>query len=398
MGKEKKSMRKRVVLLLACALFWLFPAAVMAQAAAPAAEERTDEVTVTGSAPLGAGDYKKEALRKAMYNAVEKAVGVQVKSDTMVKNFQVIKDQILMRADGYVKKWEVLTEGNKGDVYEMTIKAWVGKGTLNKDLFLNGIDVEMIYDWIGKPRLAVLVPDIVDGQEAHTTFAQSEIETLFKSKGVKILSSDQLKRIAQRDVALAFDDPNKALALGQRFGADILIVGKCNSQFSREVAIDPMKLIFYTSTLQVKAYNTSTAEILASSTYTEAPGETDTSAMGKADAAIRSIQNVVRSNAKDLVFQVVKHWVESSTKAGMFQVIVSGVPSGELKKLERFLSSIAGVQAVHRRSFSRNTGELEVETEMGQSALVTSIEENKEVPLDLVSEEPYRMTFEKRRP
>jgi len=362
-----------------------------------AAEERTDEVVVTGAAPLSGGDYKKEALKNALYNAVEKAVGVQVKSDTMVKNYQVIKDQILMRADGYVKKWEVQAEGNNAGSYQMTIKAWVGKGTLNKDLYLNGIDVEMLYDWIGKPRLAVIVPDIIDGQNAHTTFAQSAIETLFKSKGVRVLSSEQLKRIQQRDAALAFDDPDKALALGQRFGADILIVGKCNSQFSRELVIDPMKMIFYTSTLQVKAYNTSNAEILASNTYAEVPGETDTSAMGKADAAIRSIQNVVETNAKDLVFQVVKHWVESSNKAAVYQVIISGVQSAELAKLERSLSQVAGVQKVFRRSFSRGTAELEIETDMVQSVLTSHIESSKAVPLDLVSEEPFRMTFEKKK-
>lgn len=362
------------------------------------AEEKLEEVTVSASAPVGAGDYKKEALRRALYNAVEKAVGLQVKSDTVVKNFELIRDKILTRADGYVSKWNVLSEGESAGTYNMTITAWVGRGALNKDLYLNGIDVEMIYDWIGKPRLAVLVPDIVDGQEAHTTFAQSEIETLFKSKGIKILSSEQLKRIQQRDVALAFDDPNKALALGQRFGADILIVGKCNSQFSREIVIDPMKMIFYTSTLQVKAYNTSNAEVLASSTYTEVPGETDTSAMGKPDAAIRSIQNVVRSNARDLVFQVVKHWVESSNKAAIYQVIISGVQSAELTKIERALSSIAGVENVFRRSFGRGTGELEIEADMVQSVLTGHLEGLKAVPLDLVSEEPHRMTFEKRKP
>ena len=340
----------------------------------------------------------KEALKNALYQAVEKAVGVQVKSDTMVKNYQVIKDQILMRADGYVKKWEVQAEGNKADSYQMTVKAWVGRGTLNKDLYLNGIDVEMLYDWIGKPRLAVIVPDIIDGQDAHTTFAQSAIETLFKSKGIKVLSSEQLKQIKQRDAALAFDDPNKALALGQRFGADILIVGKCNSQFSRELVIDPMKMVFYTSTLQVKAYNTSNAELLTSSTYAEVPGETDTSAMGKADAAIRSIQNVVQTNAKDLVFQVVKHWVESSNKAALYQIIISGVQSAELAKLERSLSSLAGIKNVFRRSFNRGTAELEIETDMVQSVLVGLLEGGKTIPLDLVSEEPLRMTFEKRGP
>jgi hypothetical protein len=377
-------------------LFLVRGPAIADEPAGPAGD-KPEEVVVTGTAPLSEGDYKKEALKNAMYNAVEKAVGVQVKSDTLVQNMQLIKDRILAHADGYVQKWEVQNEGENTGAYQITIKAWVGKGTLNKDLFLNGIDVEMIYDWIGKPRIMVIVPDIVDGKRANTAFAQSEIETLFKSKGVTVVSSEQVKRIQKRDAALAYDDPRKAAALGQRFGAEILIVGKCDAQFSREVVIEPMKLIFYTSTLQVKAYNTSNAEILVSNTYTEVPGETDTSAMGKADASIRSIQNVVRSNARDLVFQVVKQWVEGVTKPRILQVIVSGVQSADLAKIERYLKGLAGVQNVYRRSFARGTGELEVETSIVQTTLADRLESNKQVPLDLVSDEPLRLSFEKRR-
>jgi len=157
-----------------------------------------------------------------------------------------------------------------------------------------------------------------------------------------------------------------------------------------------MKLVFYTSTLHVKAYNTSNAEILTSHAFTEVPGETDTSAMGKADAAIRSIQNVVQSNAKELVFQVVKQWVEGVSKAKTYQVIVSGVQSVDVGKIERFLKGIAGVQNVYRRSFNQGTAELEVETTMVQATLADLLERNKQVPLDLVSDEPLRLSFEKK--
>ena len=397
MLREKEYARLMSIVLRFVLSLGLACAVAFMPAAARAAEE-FEEVAVSGKAPLTAPDYKKEALKDAMQKAVEKAVGIQVKSDTLVQNYQLIHDRILYKSDGYVKKWNVTSERKEADSYVVDITASVGKGELNKDLYLNGIDVEMIYDWIGKPRIAVLVPDIVDGAEANTTFAQSEIETLFKTKGIKVLSSEQLKNIKKRDVALAFNDPKKALALGHRFGAEILIVGKCNSQFSRELVIDPMKMIFYTSTLQVKAYNTTNAEVLTSSTYAEVPGENDTSAMGKADAAIRSIQNVVRSNAKDLVFQVVKHWVDTSTKAKIYQVIVTGVQSQELKKLERFLSGLGGVQNVFRRSFNHGTGEIEVETDMVQSTLSDAVENNTVLPVDLVSDEPYRLSFEKRRP
>ena len=362
------------------------------------ATEELEEVTATGKALLSLPDHKKEALRDAMQNAVQKAVGVQVKSDALVQNFQLIHDRILFKSEGYVKQWRMVREQQEGDSYVVEIAASVGKGELNKDLYLNGIDVEMIYDWIGKPRIVVLLPDYVDGKKALTAFAQSEVETLFRAKGIMVLSNEQVKSIQQRDAALAFDNPKKAVALAQRFGAEIVIVGKCISAFSRELAIDSFKAVFYSSVLQVKAYNTANAQILMSATYTEQSGETDTSALGKTDASMRSIQNVVRSNAKDIVFQVVKHWTEGVNKPKMYQVIVSGVRHEEVSALERFLSTMPDVVKVYRRSFNQEVAELELEFKGLQSSLVNGIERNKKVPLRLVSDEPLRISFEKKGP
>jgi len=127
------------------------------------------------------------------------------------------------------------------------------------------------------------------------------------------------------------------------------------------------------------------------------PGETDTSALGRTDAATRSIQNVVRSNAKDIVFQVVKHWTEGVNKPQMYQLIVSGVQNEELAALEQFLSTMPDVVKVYRRSFNQEVAELELEFKGLQSSLVHGIEKNKSVQLRLVGDEPLRISFEKKR-
>src|SRR5665647_192375 len=73
---------------------------------------------------------KKEALHNAFVNAVEQAIGVQVKSETIVENAQLIKDKIYAKSDGYVKKWETVDEQKQGDLFHIKIKAWIGKGEL----------------------------------------------------------------------------------------------------------------------------------------------------------------------------------------------------------------------------------------------------------------------------
>lgn len=344
----------------------------------------------------GAGS-KKEALHNAFVNAVQQVIGVQVKSETVVENAQLIKDKIYAKSDGYVKKWEEMESRKDGEQEYVKIKAWIGKGELNKELFLNGIDVEQVYDWIGKPRILVVVTDFIDEKPALSSFAQAEIEALLKSKGITVLNSQQLTAIQKRDAALSFDNPDKAAALGARFGAEIVITGKSVANFSRELDIGGFKQIFYSTHVDVKAYRTSTAEILMSREYTEIPGEADTSAMGKHDAAVRSIQSMVKGNGKDIVYQIVKNWYEGMSKAKSYQVIITGIKNSELTGLIASLNSLQDVAGVVKRSYNRGTAEIDIEYNGLQSTLSAAIENYPTVPLTLVSEEPFRISLEVRK-
>lgn len=354
-----------------------------------------EKVTAVGMAPLTSPDPKGAALKDAFRNAVEQALGGQVKSETLVQDARLISDRILIKSEGYVKKWHVLKETQEDGALRIEIAAFVSRGDLNKALFMNGIDVEHVYDWIGKPRLLVLISEQVDDRESPLSFAQAEVESLFMEKGVTVLSGDQIKNIRSRDVKIAFDSPDKAVALGNRYGAEIVIVGKSISRFSRAVEIAGFKQAFYSTLLEAKAYRTSNAEILMSKVYTETPGETDTSAMGEQDAAVRSIRHVVRTSAKDIVFQVVKNWYEGLSKSKIFQLVISGVKGSEVSAIEKYLTPLPDVINVFRRSYNRGTAEVEVEYNGDQRVLVDALENNNVVPLSLVSEEPFRCSFEK---
>lgn len=356
------------------------------------------EIMVTGQAGIELPNHKQTALREAFRNAVEQAIGVQVKSETLVRDSELIRDKILTRSDGFVKKWRTIREWTESSIYSIEIAAQVHQGELNKNLFLNGIDVQNVYDWIGRPRVLVAIAEEIDDKEVSISQAQSEIETIFRDKGISVVHSPQLKSIKSRDVILAFDKPDKALALGNRHGAEIVIVGKAISNAGRELEIGGFKQFFYSTVLEVKAYRTSNAELLMSAYYTEKPGgESDTSALSKRDASIRSIRALVQANSKDAVFRVVKNWFNGMSKGINIQFIVNGVKGSELSAIEKVISSLPDVVSVHRRSFIRGTGELEIEYTGQQNQLVSSLEENKNIIIDLVSDEPNRISFEKRK-
>ncbi len=356
-----------------------------------------EPVTVTGTGLTSLSNVKKAALSDALCAAVREVIGVQVKSETLVKNLQLINDKIITKSDGYVKKWDVLKEDTQGAEYIITIKAWVEEGALNKDLFMNGIEVEQVYDWAGKPRILVVISDYIDGKTSLTAFMQPQLEGLLKNKGMTILSGEQLKAIKTRDVELAAKNSDKAIALGKRFGAEIVIVGKTVSTFSRALDVEGFKYYFYTTQFDAKAYRTSNAEILLSKVYTETKSEQDTSAMGKHDAAVRSISNTLDQHAQDIVYNVVKHWYDGMSKASTYQLIISGVKSQEVTALSSLITALPDVSAVHRRSFNRGVAELEVEFLGVQSCLIEALEGNQKIPLDVVSDEPFRINLEKRK-
>jgi hypothetical protein len=78
---------------------------------------------------------REKALDEARRAAVEKAVGVAIEAKTVVEYFQVVKDQILSRATGYLNNIKILEEGKtEFGVYEVKIQADVEVSALVEDL------------------------------------------------------------------------------------------------------------------------------------------------------------------------------------------------------------------------------------------------------------------------
>lgn len=87
-----------------------------------------EAVVVKGFAPIVNGDLdgaKREARKQAMRDAVEAVAGVQVNSTTEVANFMVVKDEIVLKSDGYVTINRVIKEEAQGNIFyvELDINA-----------------------------------------------------------------------------------------------------------------------------------------------------------------------------------------------------------------------------------------------------------------------------------
>ena len=83
----------------------------------------------------GVGTDKTEALKDAYRDAVERAVGLYVDAEQMMKNEKLVKDQILTQSNAYIEKYEVAKETTKPNgLVEIQILAEVRKTALTKKI------------------------------------------------------------------------------------------------------------------------------------------------------------------------------------------------------------------------------------------------------------------------
>ena len=87
------------------------------------------EVIVTG-----VGTDPDKAIQNAFSQAIEQTVGFLVDAETVVKNDQLIRDEILTYSRGYVEKYEVVKRWEEDGLHHATIRAVVARDKLVEKL------------------------------------------------------------------------------------------------------------------------------------------------------------------------------------------------------------------------------------------------------------------------
>src|SRR5882724_5756467 len=85
-------------------------------------------VEAEGIAPYQAEDLpgtKAASLAAAQRSAVELVVGVYVNAKTRVEKAVAIEQSILAKTSGYIKRYEIMSEGRDGAWYKTKIRALV---------------------------------------------------------------------------------------------------------------------------------------------------------------------------------------------------------------------------------------------------------------------------------
>jgi hypothetical protein len=229
-------------------------------------EENDAEVEVVGE-----GQNQQEAVRNALRIAVEKVSGVDVYSSSKSSHYQLIRDVILAKAEGYVKSYKILNSGFKAGFYQATVQAIVAK-----KLLLNDINSTLqLLERKGYPRVMVIMREYIYNSSRQKSTSSSKstesrmIEYL-RDYRFNLIDPDIINNLSEkekealREADLSGKEDNlaemKRVALGLK--ADIIIKGVAEVKFINRVNAYGVNRFIHQGIAQAKVIRTSTGQIL----------------------------------------------------------------------------------------------------------------------------------------
>jgi hypothetical protein len=231
-------------------LLAIFCVTIVPVAAQPGGTPASTEITVVGVGTILANDLgaaRDQAIEDGMRKAVQQALGTNLKSETLVENFQLVEDRILTWSTGYVKKYEILKEGKaQMDSYEVQMRALVNLAELRND---DGALAALLER--ENPRVLVMIAEQNIGDANNTlnyfnvdlTVAETAIIDVFRNKGFEVIDANQSKENQQRDQVLSALEGNSraAAAIAAAQHAELIVTGKAVAKVATGFNLGGMK-------------------------------------------------------------------------------------------------------------------------------------------------------------
>ncbi len=348
---------------------------------------------ITGDGPDAVLNARDEALKRALRRAVEQGVGALIDSESMAQNFQLLNDEIYSQVKGYVSEYDIIADnGGKDGIYRVTVAATVVLAQLRKDLkALNIIKHEK-----GNPRIMILFSEVMDGLPISGAVAATKMEQIFLKHGFPVVDKAQMMAIQERDATLSYADPQKAAALGRRFGAEVVIVGQASADLVDSSQPYGVSVFYYQSQISAKAIKVDTAMVMAAGSAESdwrKPGQGQGS--GRMEAAKESLAAAGETLADNMMNQILEQWRSEVYNTVMIQIVAENVSGLRRKAFKNELQAIRGVESVNERSFINNVLIMDVEVEGSiWSTFSDRIEDFKSVGVTLTGKTDNRIDIE----
>ncbi len=144
------------------------------------------------------GSAKNQALRNALRDAVKQGVGVLLDSNTIVKNWTVIQDEVYSSARGFVKQYTVIKDNKVGDTWYVEINAEVATGEIKNKLG----ELRILHKKMGNKRLMIIYhpehPDALPADHSAVKSALISMPSEFNTSGFRIFDQRSLGYVSSK--------------------------------------------------------------------------------------------------------------------------------------------------------------------------------------------------------
>ena len=281
----------------------------------------------------GRGDNHQSALKAAMREAIEKAVGIYVQSETEVKNWQLKRDQIITHTEAFITEYEILDKYREGDIWVMKIRATVS----NKKLLDTLQELQILQKQLDNPKILVYYDK--SGMQYEPRYTQQAINSVneylvtYRYEVVDLGHIEDLLREDKQLMEYQMGGKDLVLELARRMKADVYMTASVvleNTRVSGGRQYSKAKCT-------VKAFDASTAKLLATRTA-YGPEQSFTRESTGYDAGI---DMSTKEAMPYIVEQIQGYWKLAISKGTQFKLFVSGLSFPEQVKFTEALQGIA---------------------------------------------------------
>lgn len=377
---------QRLIVLLACAV------ACPALAQTPERPDKEVDTWITASSEAAGKDAnaKDEAVKAALRKAVEKACGVFLTSQSKTKDYQGVYDKVIANTAGYVLEYKVEKTWVEDDITHATVKARVSTKKFEQDW----ARIAHTLHQENNPRLIVAIAEATNWTTTGPAYTvdergavQGKVEDFFSDKGISLIDKSTAAKVTNRDLMLATlkDDATEIAAVGARFKAEVVVVGKASAKFSKLVKLGQAELFQYTGTLTVQAIQTDSARILVSKTFTKSFNEVG---RGCEDKVLAKLGD---EYAPELLKAIVEAWRKRANVSRTIELNISGMDYDAYRGFKAEIEKLRGVQAIRFREITESVATVEIEYEFTNENLADRLSSLKDTKLKVTEITSNRM-------
>ena len=338
-------------------------------------------VTVTGN-----GVSQSEAEGDALRNAIEKAVGVLVDSQTLVSKNTVLQDEIYTQSKGFITNYNVVNQQQNGNGWEVIVNADVDDSPNSKLMSeltrLGIIDVKL-----RNPKIAVYIPEHhiqyrIPDPAGETAVIKSLVEAGFTnviaaSPKAVMINPNSYGWLWKPIVQINVEDMRSAARF---FDADILIIGEAFSEGVGDVGQwipghHRTGMQSCRARVEAKMYVATTGQIIA--------------ADGKYGSGADISQSVASKKALATAGeQLGEYFLDKLMETGSgnrqgIEVVVLGASASKVSLVQSAMNRVSKIKNVQMSSYSKGKGVFSVQYSGAPQTLFKEIQAATDADLEM---------------